>query len=269
VSLAHLLVSVTGGFQPDKLGRAFHHADDGMYARHLYAWPAEPGYRPLSDDIDEADPDLQNALLRLIELPAGTGSAVEPRTLPLEAGARDNFEVFRQEVERQKGGLDGREREAWAKAPAHVLRLAGVLAYMAWTMPVIRPAATSGIDQLREVARGAAEPTAIAATYIDDAVRMLRDYWWPHARAALRQMGASDRHRDARRVLRWLRTHDRTEASREDIRREALGQSLDAEGAEALIGELVRAGWLRPRVERTRGRSRRRWDVNPALAAGP
>jgi hypothetical protein len=70
-------------------------------------------------------------------------------------------------------------------------------------------------------------------------------------------------------VLRWLRTHGRTEASREDIRREALGQSLDAEGAEALIGELVRAGWLRPRVERTRGRSRRRWDVNPALAAGP
>jgi hypothetical protein len=124
------------------------------------------------------------------------------------------------------------------------------------------------MDQLREVARGAAEPTTICATYIESAVRMWSAYWWPHARAALRQMGGSERHRDARRVLRWLKAHRRTEVSREDIRRDALAQALDAEGAERLMAELMQAGWLRQRPpERTGGRSRRRWDVNPLLLA--
>ncbi|HEX6002025.1 MAG TPA: DUF3987 domain-containing protein [Hyphomicrobiaceae bacterium] len=96
VSLAHLLVSITGGFQPSKLTRAFGGEEGGMAARYLYAWPAEPGCWPLTDDIEGADPDLQQALMRLIDLPAGGGSKVEPRTLPLDGPARAAFEAFRQ-----------------------------------------------------------------------------------------------------------------------------------------------------------------------------
>ena len=36
VTVDHLLVGLTGGFQPDKLDRAFAGDDDGMYARMLY-----------------------------------------------------------------------------------------------------------------------------------------------------------------------------------------------------------------------------------------
>ena len=42
VVLDYLLVGVTGGFQPDKLARAFEGDDDGMYARFCFAWPEEP-----------------------------------------------------------------------------------------------------------------------------------------------------------------------------------------------------------------------------------
>src|SRR5262249_3049499 len=155
VSLPHLLVSITGGFQPDKLARSFDRADDGMYARHLFGWPAESDYQPLSDEADEVDPDLQEALMRLIDLPAGGGREIEPRALALDAAAREAFEAFRREVHEGRKALDGREREWWSKGPGQVLRLAGTLAYLAWAMPGARPATKSGLEALMETARRA------------------------------------------------------------------------------------------------------------------
>ena len=97
------------------------------------------------------------------------------------------------------------------------------------------------------------------------AIRLAKEYFWPHARAALRQIGLTDRHRNARRVLRWIAAHRKQEVSREDIRRDALSQSLDAEQTQVLIDAIVRWGWLREDSTRTPGRTRRRWRVNPKL----
>ena len=96
------------------------------------------------------------------------------------------------------------------------------------------------------------------------------DYFWPHARAALRQIGLTERHAKARRVLRWLRAErgPEGEVSLQDIRRDALGQSLDAEATTKLIDTLVRTGWLRqaPPVK-TGGHPLYRWLINPVLWA--
>ena len=62
VAVDHLLVGLTGGFQPDKLVRTFKGDDDGMYARVLFGWPSDPPYRPLSDDVTEVEPEFQEAL---------------------------------------------------------------------------------------------------------------------------------------------------------------------------------------------------------------
>ena len=265
ISLRHLLISMTGGFQPDKLARSFERADDGMYARHLFGWPSEPDYRALADDVDEVDPELQEALMRLIDLPAGTGTEIEPRYLPLDEGAKATFEAFRRDIHTGKSALDGREREWWSKGPGQVLRLAGTLAYVAWAMPATQPTTKRGVEGLMETARRAGEPTAIEALLVESAVRLWRTYFWPHARAALRQIGVTDRHGDARRVLRWLRAHRRVEVSREDVRRDVLAQRLDADGTQRLLDDLVKAGWLRARAVPGRGRTARRWDVNPRL----
>jgi hypothetical protein len=64
--------------------------------------------------------------------------------------------------------------------------------------------------------------------FVDAAVRLVTGYFGPHSRAALRQIGLSERHANARRVLKWVRAHRKAEVSREEIRREALGQTLDA-----------------------------------------
>jgi hypothetical protein len=266
ISLPHLLVAMTGGFQPDKLARSFARADDGMYARHLFGWPTEPEYRPLTDDADEIDPSLQEALKRLIDLPAGDGLEIQPRSISLDSDAKAAFEAFRKESHAGKRALEGREREWWSKGPGQVLRLAGTLAYLAWAMPAPRPATKRGLELLMETARSAAEPETITAPIVESAVRLWRTYFWPHARAALRQMGGSDRHQQERRVLRWAQANGRTELSREEARRDALAQHLDAEGTDRVLEDLVRAGWLRAKApEPTGGRSKRRWEVNPLL----
>ena len=160
------------------------------------------------------------------------------------------FEEFRQQVHSEKAGLVGRESEWWAKAQSHVLRVAGTLSYLGWA-----------ID-------GGREPKLIESDIVKAAIRLVRDYFWPHSRAALRQIGISQRHADARCVLLWARAHNRKEISVLDARREALGQRLDAKKTHALLDSLVSAGWLRKMTAPTGGRPLIRWEVNPTLFTG-
>src|SRR6266702_3120167 len=129
VVLDYLLVGVTGGFQPDKLARAFEGDDDGMYARFCFAWPEEPAHTPLSNEVTEIEPELQNGLTRIINLPAEADGVFAPRTVDLSAEGTATFETFRAFLAQAKAELDGREREWVAKGGTHVLRLSGTLAY--------------------------------------------------------------------------------------------------------------------------------------------
>jgi hypothetical protein len=245
----HLLVGVVGGLQPDKLARSFKGDLDGMYARVLFAWPPEPGYRPLTNEVAEIEPEIVNTLTRIVGLDPGQGKDGEfaPRSIPLSPEAFETFQQFLQFMHAGKHGLDGREREWWSKMPAHVLRLAGTLTCLDWAMS------------------GGEEPKLIEDRATKSALRLVRDYFWPHSRAALRQIGLSERHANERRVLRWIEANQLNEVSLMDIRRNALAQSLDAEQTLDLMGALVRAGWLRLTTIETPGRPRHRWQVNPLL----
>jgi hypothetical protein len=246
----HLLIGVVGGFQPDKLAKSFEGPADGMYARILFAWPPEPVYRPLDNDALEIDPDIQNALKRLDDLAEFADGNLVRREIRLSAQALNGFEKFRQFAHVEKQSVDGREREWLAKTPAHVLRLAGTLCLFDWAI------------------HGGAQPVEVESRHINAAAQLVRDYFWPHARAALRQIGFSERHVNARRVLRWIRARNRSEVSREEIRRDALGQRLDAEQTVTLLDSLECSGWLRevPASSTPKGgRPPRRWEVNPLL----
>ena len=256
ISIDHLLVGVVGGMQPDKLARSFKGDLDGMTARVLFSWPPEPAYQPLSNDVAEVEPEIVNALTRLVDL-KGEGddsSEFAPRIVSLSSMAIDRFEEFRQFVHAGKRALDGREREWWAKMPAHVLRLAGTLCLLDWAFV------------------GGPEPAAIDDPCMEAAVLLVRDYFWPHARACLRQIGLSDHHKDARRVLRWIRSAAASEISVKNVRRDALAGSLDATQTETLLNSLATAGWLRLLREPSGPRGGRpvlRWIVNPAIHATP
>jgi hypothetical protein len=84
----------------------------------------------------------------------------------LSAEAVSAFETFRTFLARTK--IELHQREWAAKGGTHVLRLAGTLAYLDWAM------------------LGGAEPQSVGEQYVAAAVRLWRDYFWPHSRAALR-----------------------------------------------------------------------------------
>jgi hypothetical protein len=164
----YLLVGVVGGLQPDKLSRSFKGDLDGMYARVLFAWPPEPGYRPLTNEIAEIEPEIVNTLARIASLDGGLAKNDEfaPRSVSLSPEATETFQQFLQFMHARKHSWDGREREWWSKTPAHVLRLAGTLAYVNWAMS------------------GGEQPNLIDDCCAKNAVRLVRDYFWPHSRAA-------------------------------------------------------------------------------------
>ena len=131
-----------------------------------------------------------------------------------------------------------------------MLRLAGTLCFLDWGWT------------------GGAEPQAIEARHIESAMRLWKGYLWPHGLAALRLVGLSDKHGHARTVLRWLKAGNKAIVSREEVRRDALAQRLDAGETQGLLDMLVRAGWLRevPLKVSGPGRPPRRWEVNPRLS---
>jgi len=233
-----------------------------MYARFLYAWPTPPAYRPLDDTAEEIDTTLVNALGLLIRLPAETPDGrFTPRDVRLSASAKIHFEQFRKDLYALKKTFDGREAQWVAKAENHILRLAGTLAYLAWAF---RPLGATGVEALT----AALEPEEIAGEFITNAIRLWREYFLPHARASLRQIGLSDHDADARRVLNHLRATQLPIVSIEIIRRDAMSQSINADQTVNLIDRLARSGWLRKvdaKLQKGPGRKAHRWEVNPLL----
>jgi Protein of unknown function (DUF3987) len=262
IAIPHLLVGIIGGFQPDKLARAFSGDEDGMYGRFLYGWPATTCYTPLTNEVAEVEPEFQNLLTNLIRLPSeGTDNQFVPITVPLSQDAVARFEEYRVFVNRTKRALDGRERQWFAKSESQVLRLAGTLAYLSWASSQGASSSLTGFEKISD----GLESTEIAEQFMVDAIKLVRDYFWPHARAALRQIGLTDRHKHIRRVLRWIRVNHREQVSLKDVRREALGGALDAEQAHDLLDRMVATGWLRLNTIKTGGKPLHRWLVNPKL----
>ena len=254
VYVEHLLIGLTGGIQPDKAARVFADADDGMYARFLFSWPEEPKWRPLSNDVQEVDGVLYITLERLIKLSGDNPENIQIGYLRLSEEALGIFERLRRHVHEERAALDGKERDWLCKIPAHALRLSGTLTLLEWAL----------------AAGDRAEPTEINGDLMQGVCDLLLNYFWPHARATMRLIGLSDYHANARRVLKWFRAKGVDEVSREDIRRDALSQRLDADDTQALIDRLVTAGWLRelPTNGGAAHRPKRRWEVNARLFVG-
>jgi hypothetical protein len=72
-------------------------------------------HQPLSNEVTEIEPEIQNALTRLINLPADEDGDFAPRTVDLSPEALSAFETFRAFLAQTKAELDGREREWVAK----------------------------------------------------------------------------------------------------------------------------------------------------------
>jgi hypothetical protein len=248
-------MSVLISIRPDRLMAALgqddlRKDDHGLAARLIYAWPDPPAHRPIAERRparDEQALDLLRSISRTARSPA------DPLVLALDPAAAKAFDAFLADLHALLQHAEGLEADWLGKSSGTVARLAGILALLAW--------AGSGVG-------GA--PGKVGAESMEVAIRLWSDFLRPHARLVFDRAGPSDGERQARRVVRWLKANRPTEVSREDVRRHALGRSLDAHRTDGVLERLCAAGALRPKMlvfSAQGGRPARRWEVNPALLA--
>jgi hypothetical protein len=255
LSVDHLLIGVVGGMQPDKLVKSFEGDHDGKYARVLFAWPKEPRWSALNNDALEIDDEIQNIISRVNNLAQITDGKLVPLVIALDAEALKEFTQFAQLAQVEKDAYEGREREWYAKATAHALRLANAITYTEWALSL-----------------SPEKPDAVSKATMAAAIKLVRDYFWPHARACLRQIGLTEKHANARKALNWIRAKHKPEISREDIRRDALSQRLNTDEATELLSGLCNSGWISEKTHAETsgpGKPAKRWEVNPILLNTP
>jgi Protein of unknown function (DUF3987) len=242
--------SILGTLRPDEVQRALQASGPGLAARFLYAWPELPPYCPLGERKTPDDEWALNMLRRLHRTIRALGA---PLVLGFDEQGLEAFDRFLARLHAQRCAAEGPEAAWLGKGGGTAARLAGVLAVMAW----------SG-------ASGPAAPGPIGCEAVEAAVGLWEGYFDPHARALFDRAVPTGTDQRVRRVARWLKRSRRTEVSREDIRRDALAQSVTAIETDVVLYRLEEIGVLH-RVDigsSPRGGPRaRRWLVNPALSA--
>jgi hypothetical protein len=238
---------IVGTLHADELAEALARPDGGAASRFLYAWP-QPGLEVRLTSADAAADEVHVLLHGLARL---AGSADAPHALRLDGSAATALESLVPTLRTFLRDLDGLEGLWVGKGAGTIVRLAGLLCLMEWVAAEAAPA-----------------PTVVAERHIEQAHALWSGYFWPQAQAVFTLAGTTVVDRQARRVAHWLRRTRVEVASREDVRREALCQSVDAEAAESVIERLERYGVLRPSPIETpvrRGPRKRRWQVNAEL----
>jgi hypothetical protein len=251
-------VSIVGSLDPERLDAALLGAGDGLAARFLYVWPGPAPYRSLRTVKPVREDEMVNALQRIARL---VGTPEKPLVLALEDQAVTVFDTCLERLHGETLRAEGLLAGWLGKGRGTVARLAAVLALLDWTAN--RPAN--------------APPAVITAQHLHAAWDLWDRYYRLHAQAVFDRGGPANRDRQARhharRVIGWIRARGATEISREDVRREALSQRVNAAGADEVILALEQAGVLREVDDEEEypgpGRPARRWQVNPALLAKP
>jgi hypothetical protein len=242
--------SIFGTVQADRLDEALGEIDDVLLSRLLYCWPVPR----LEARLDGANGDTASAhalIQRLVDLP---GTIEEPSALALHEEAADRLQALVPQLRTFMRDTDGVEAAWIGKGAGTIVRLAGLLCLMDWAAGDAKEACTT-----------------VEEPHLARAHALWADYFWPHAQAVFGQAPRTIADRRVRRVGRWLQRMRAETVSREEVRREALGNTVNADTAEDVIERLERHGLLRmltPQTGRSGGRPRRRWEVNPELWEG-
>ena len=241
-------ISIIGCLDPARLDAALSGSDDGRAARFLYAWPKPAPYRSFLELPGSRESEAVNALQRIARI---AGDPAQPLVVALGEQALGALDSHLARLHGELQRCDGVEAAWLGKGRGTVVRLALALALLDWAAnpsPVVP------------------QPRAITGDALSAACR-LWDYFRAHARAVLARAFPSDGERLMRQVLAWIRARGVGQISREDVRRDALGQALNAHQSLQVIQSLERAGFLRKAEVDYGGNGRPalRWDVNPAL----
>ena len=241
-------ISIIGCLDPARLEGALRGSDDGRAARFLYAWPQPAPYRSFLELPACRESDVVSALQHIARF---AGDPARPLVLKLHESALRGFDIHLSRLHADLQRCDGVEAAWLGKGRGMVVRLAAALALLRHAV---------------DASPATPPPTIIIGETLFGACS-LWEHFRAHARAVLARAFPSDGERLMRLVLAWIRARGAAQISREDVRRDALGQALNAHQALQVIQSLERAGFLRKaEVDYAgNGRPALRWDVFPAL----
>jgi hypothetical protein len=244
-------ISIIGCLDPARLDTALRGSDDGRAARFLYAWPRPAPYRSFLEVPPCRESDAVNALQHIGRI---AGDPTRPLALKLQELALGHLDGHFERLHQMLQRCDGIEAAWLGKGRGTVVRLALALTLLGWAV---------------DASLAKPPPGVIIGDTLFAASR-LWEYFRAHARAVLVRAFPSDGERLMRQVLAWIRARGARQISREDVRRDALGQALNAHQSLQVIQSLERGGFLRRVVYEPDGAGRPalRWDVNPALIGG-
>jgi hypothetical protein len=245
--LESLTVSILGSVEPEGAWRALPPGGEGLATHFLYAWPQAAPYSPLAERVYPKAAEVLVRLRRLMPL-----GALDRCILRFDKPGVLAFDAFLSRLHAEVRRADGLEAGWLGKGRGAVVCLAATFALMEWSET-----------------EGSEPPKTIGVDAVERAIALWSDYYRPHARAFLQSAAPTNVDCQARRVVRWLSDERRSIVSRTDVRRLALGRTVDTRDAKLLMSRLVEAGVLRPIAAEgpVRGRPVLRWHVNPMLAA--
>ena len=222
-----------------------------LAARFLFTWPHRPPYRPLASRKAAASDQALAALRQLAQVP---GEAGAPTILEIEEKALPALNSSWRNCTSRSRKPTGWSQAWQGKGRGTVVRLIGCLALLDWSV------AAEGSSR--------AAPGPVGRHVVERGIALWTEYLRPHARAVLQLATPDNIDRKARHVLRWLRARGALEVSREEIRCDALGRSVNAAGAERVLQRLQSAGFVKQllySMPSHGGRPPNRWQVNPRL----
>jgi hypothetical protein len=252
IEIEHLVVSVFGTVQPERLSALTEEADDGLFSRILWSWPEAMPFH-IGEETPNAAWVIEN-LDKLRELDLAPGPPPRPVYMPLTNEARRAMQEFgraMQEAQAESGGL---LRSAYGKARGAALRLSCVLEWLWWC-------AKPGMVM---------PPDAIPEEAFLAAAALVGDYFMPMAERVYGDAGATEAERNAATLARWIKKTLPEEVHvRALIRNVRLPGLRSAEKIKIAAKVLVDADWLREPVVGFGPQRKVAYTVNPKVRKTP
>jgi hypothetical protein len=245
---------VLGGLQPDKLGLVIHGADDGFAGRFLWFWP-DPvgGYRLQQEGVDGSRQLVALRQLSLLTLTRNESGSPAPGYLPLSQAAAARFESYVADVRARARTASGLLAGTLGKAPGHVLRLAAVLEYLAWSQLLWRQ-----------------EPSEIGESAMRSAIGLVDGYFIPMAQRVFGEAAIPQEDQLAMELARWIARTKPALFNARETRRRIRGALSESKVMHQACEVLTTACWIRPvrkSSENSAGRTPSNFEVNPLLLA--
>jgi len=254
IRILNPFLGIVGGIQPDLLEslKVTTARSDGFIDRFLFAYPAMPP--ATAENWMQMDPELRQAwtdtLQQLWALPMQDGAPVQ---VNMTHDARQAWQSFTEKLAAERNAPDFKEalQGPWSKLEAYGARIALIVHCLRF-------------------AYGETPEKEVEQTDFERASQVI-EYFKSHARKVYAAIGADATTTKAKRILRWIKDHQKRRFTRRDVYRALCAEYDQVKHVDPPLDMLVAHGFIRTIEPESRSpfggrRPSQSYEVNPEAA---